>query len=71
MREYTDQHGNEREEFVAKKIGHDGMWTPYTVDRDAQQQAAVQRQSPALDRSQAFERHDRPPQQREPAVLAQ
>ena len=47
------------------------MWTPYTVDRDAQQQAAVQRQAPGLDRSQAFERDDRPAQQREPAVMAQ
>ncbi|MCT3011284.1 single-stranded DNA-binding protein [Propionibacterium freudenreichii] len=71
VREYTDQHGNEREEFVAKKIGHDGMWTPYTVDREAQQRAAVQRQSPGLDHNQAFERDDRPAQQREPAVLAQ
>lgn len=69
VREYTDQHGNEREEFVAKNIGHDGMWTPYTVDRDAQQQAAIQQQAPGLDRSQAFERDARPAQQREPASL--
>ena len=71
VREYTDQHGNEREEFVAKKIGHDPMWTPYTVDREPQQQTAVQRQAPGLDRAQAFERDDRPVQQREPAVMAQ
>ena len=65
----TDQNGNEREEFVATKIGHDMMWTPYTVDR-APQQEAPQREAPGLDRSQAFERDDRPAQQREPAVMS-
>ena len=69
VREYTDQHGNEREEFVAKKIGHDPMWTPYTVDRTPEPDT-MQRQAPSLDRSQAFE-HERPAQQREPAVMSQ
>ena len=69
VREFTDQNGNEREEFVATKIGHDMMWTPYTVDR-APQQEAPQREAPGLDRSQAFERDDRPAQQREPAVMS-
>lgn len=70
VREYVDKQGNEREEFIAKKIGHDPMRTPYTVDRDAQQQEPMQRQAPGLDRSQAFE-HERPTQQREPAVMSQ
>ena len=69
VRDFTDQHGNEREEFVAKKIGHDPMWTPYTVDR-APQRDAVQREAPGLDRAQAFD-HERPAQQRETAVLGQ
>ncbi|OYO08830.1 single-stranded DNA-binding protein [Enemella evansiae] len=69
VREFTDQRGNEREEFVAKKIGHDPMWTPYTVNRDPEPEA-VQREAPGLDRSQAFEQ-ERPAQQREPAVLGQ
>ncbi len=68
VREFTDQNGNEREEFVAKKIGHDPMWTPYTVDRTPQDEV-MQRQAPGLDRSQAFE-HERPAQQREPAVMS-
>ena len=68
----TDPEGQtvQAEEFVAKKIGHDPMRTPYTVDRDAQQQEPMQRQAPGLDRSQAFE-HERPTQQREPAVMSQ
>ncbi|PKY69916.1 single-stranded DNA-binding protein [Brevibacterium ravenspurgense] len=69
VREFTDQHGNEREEFVATKIGHDMMWTPYTVDR-APQQEAPQREAPGLNRSQAIERDDRPAQQHEPAVMS-
>ena len=68
VREFTDQNGNEREEFVAKKIGHDPMWTPYTVDLTPQDEV-MQRQAPGLDRSQAFE-HERPAQQREPAVMS-
>ena len=70
VRPFTDQNGNEREEFVATKIGHDMMWTPYTVDR-APQQETPQREAPGLDRSQGFERDDRPAQQREPAVMSQ
>ena len=44
------------------------MWTPYTVDRTPQDEV-MQRQAPGLDRSQAFE-HERPAQQREPAVMS-
>lgn len=70
VRPYVDESGNEREEFVATKIGHDPMWTPYTVNEDAPQ-PAIQREAPNLDRSQAFERDVRPAQQREPAVMSQ
>lgn len=70
VREYTDRQGAEREEFVATKLGHDLVRTPYTVDRAPQHETA-QREAPGLDRSQAFERDDRPAQQREPAVMSQ
>ncbi len=43
VREFTDQHGNEREEFIAKKIGHDPMWTPYTVNRARSQKRCSSR----------------------------
>lgn len=69
VREYTDNQGAEREEFVTTKIGHDAVRTPYTVDREPPQ-AEMAREAPGLDRSQAFERDQRPVQQHEPTVMS-
>lgn len=68
VREYTDNQGAEREEFVATKIGHDLVRTPYTVDREPPQ-AEMSREAPGLERSQAFERDQRPTQQHESAAM--
>ncbi|MBT2498528.1 single-stranded DNA-binding protein [Agromyces sp. ISL-38] len=53
----VERDGNiiEREEFVAKKIGHDLARTDYDVDRTRRQAAAARRENAAVGREPAHE----------------
>ncbi|MGN6761790.1 MAG: single-stranded DNA-binding protein [Leifsonia sp.] len=71
--EYTyEKDGQQRggEEFVATTIGHDGPRSRYTVDRTPRPDRALDRDSPAVDRGQAFTAPDRAATAPEPAAIA-
>ncbi|WHS34385.1 hypothetical protein [Auritidibacter ignavus] len=68
VHEYTNNHGQADEEFIAVRIGHDPMHTDYTLIRDLNQQPA-RRQPPAVDHSPAFSHPTRPAQVPDAASL--
>lgn len=60
--------GVEREEFRADTLAPNPVSARITLNREPRG-AAVKRDAAGVDRSQAFERSEQPPQAREPAVL--
>lgn len=53
-REYTNSEGQEREQYVASRIGHDNNTTNYTVDRRRPDRDSPQHDTPAREMQQAL-----------------
>lgn len=64
---FTDTTGAEREEFRADTLAPNPVSTRLNIDREPR--TALGRETPGVDRAQAFERPEQPAQTREPAAL--